>query len=674
MKVKLLPIIILLLLCTNIFSQIPYAFRYQASVRNAQNRPINDEVVFDIRLFSDDRAINEVYREIHLIKPDTNGIVAFSIGKGASNDDFSNINWAKPPYYIQVLLDDQELSYSQLLSVPYALHAASASSLYDLQDPVFDNDPSTKRYVDSSYHFLMDSIAQLNKALNASLNESKAYADSLSLAPKDLEVASSGDTLQIGNKKVVIAGMSSKNSEKYPSQRCLGGSYNENISQSILCSDNNILILGTTTSGNGDITDYKGGTDIWLVKLDPNLNILWKKTFGGSLYDNASFILEEEDGYLIAGTSESKDFDLKQNHGEFDLLLIKVDINGNVIWERSYGGSSTEFINTIIKLDNDNYLIGATTFSNDNDVYWNYGNADIWIFQIDKDRGIIKERIIGGSKYDALRNINQNTDGTFTIWGTSSSNDGTISKNNGNLDLISTTLSSNFDILSHECYGTTDNEQLKKVIFGEDNTIIYGQSFSSSLSIDNTIALNNIIIESIGNNSWNKTLGGSLKDEIIDIYSNNDTLTLLAQTNSTDGDISQLKGGQDIWIIQMNNNGELLKEKCIGGTYDEYATVITPYKDGWLIGGNSSSEDQDLNINAGMLDIWIAFLDKDLNLKWQQSYGGTYNEIIEKILIHEDNSISIIGTSASNDYKISGLHDKAGESSDIWILNTTIDY
>lgn len=672
MKYKIIYIFLLLIFCTGIYSQIPYAFRYQASVRNANNRPINEEVVFQVRLYSDKDAINEVYREIHVIQPDTNGIVAFSIGKGASNDDFKAIKWAESPHYIQILLDDIELSYSQLVSVPYALHAATASTIYNLQDPIRDNDPSTKKYVDASYSYLIDSIAQLNKILNNSLVSSKAYADSLAISPKDLDITSNGDTLQIGNKKIVIAGMSSENLEKYASQRCLGGAYNEQISQSLLCQDGGLLILGNTSSGNGDISNFKGNIDIWIVKTDQNLNIEWERTLGGSLYDHAALVLEEEDGYLVGGTSESSDYDVKNNHGSFDLLLSKLDKNGNILWTQNYGGSNTEFLNTIIKRDN-NYLIGATTFSNDQDVYWNYGNADMWVFEIDNNGSIIKEKIIGGSRYDALQSISINANNTISVWGTSASNDGTFTGNNGNLDMVRTVLNSALEIQSNTCFGSTENEQLTNTLPLNNSTLLYGQSFASSLNTDNSVALKNIRIQSIGEKTWTQNIGGSRIDNIIDIYENNDTLTLLAQTNSSDGTISQLKGGQDIWLIQMNTEGEILEEKCLGGTYDESAQVIIPWKKGWLIGGTSESKDKDLNNNAGLKDIWLVVLDAQLNIQWQKSFGGSYNDIIENIIPLSNSTITIVGTTSSNDYQISGLHDKAGKSNDIWLLNTTIE-
>jgi hypothetical protein len=91
-----------------------------------------------------------------------------------------------------------------------------------------------------------------------------------------------------------------------------------------------------------------------------------------------------------------------------------------------------------------------------------------------------------------------------------------------------------------------------------------------------------------------------------------------------------------------------------------------------LIGAESESFDGDLTNNSGEKDIWIVKVDNNFNIVWQKSYGGSYNESLKDLLIIDDKNFIICGTTSSNDYKITGLHDKAGKSSDIWVLQTTI--
>lgn len=641
MNQRLLTISTLLLLSVLLSAQVPFAFRYQASLRDKFNEPVNNEVTFDIKLFADNNAVDEIYSETHITEPDTNGLVAFSIGNGATNDDFSSITWAEGPYYIQVLLDNEEISYSQLVSVPYAMHAQTATELHNLQSPTETNDPATKGYVDS-----------------------------LSLAPKDLETSSSGDTLTIGNTQIVIPGMSSNNADKYESQLVLGGSYNECLISTLQCNDGGFILLGMTQSGNGDVSDFKGDADIWVIKLSKELDIAWSKTLGGSSYDNAKLIIEEEDGYLVGGTTESNDGDVTSNNGEFDIWLVKLNLDGTMAWQNNYGGAGTEFLNDIIPLEEGGYIIGATTFSNGDDILWLNGECDIWIFELNISHSIINSKTFGGTKYDALLSMELNSDNSINLYGTSSSNDGEIVENNGSLDFVTIQVDRDLELIEQECYGESINEQLTYA----SSTLLAGNSFAENWSIGTGNEYKNIRIENISDSPWSKQLGGSNNDVFIDIVTKNDTIIILGQSASFDGDITNSNGGQDLWLIELLPNGDISKNTTLGGTYDESPKVIKPLSNGgWIIGGEAESSDGDLTLNAGQKDIWLIKTDKDFNIIWQESYGGSYTEILQDLFIINDSEFVICGSTSSNDYSITGLHDKAGESSDIWVLKVNAE-
>lgn len=695
MRNQLFTILSLFLISVAMTAQVPFAFRYQASVRDDSNRPIIEEVEFDIQLFADAYASDLVYSESHIIEPDTNGLVAFSIGEGETSYDFSTIVWAEGPYYIQVLLDGTEISFSQLISVPYAMHAQTAGKIHNLQSPVLANDPTTKAYVDDTINSLQTNIKSVqtninniqdsinseqesalintSRAIDEAILTSKTYADSLAITPKDLEVASSGDTLVIGNTVLVIPGMSSDNMPKYSNQLVLGGSYNETLAKSIRCQDSSFLLMGTTQSANGDVNDFKGDADIWIIKLSKSLKIEWTKTLGGSRYDNPVIILEEKDGYLIGATTESNDGDISHHNGEFDIWLVKVDFSGSISWENTYGGAGTEFINAIIPKDDGGYFVGATTFSNGGDISYLNGESDIWIFELDENNEISNTLSIGGSKYDALTSMSLNND-VLSLYGTSSSNDGAILKNNGALDFVHIKLNKDLKITEQTCFGKTTNEQLQFTKETSTGEFLIGNTFAENWSIATGNTSKNIYIEYLGTNSWNKQLGGSNSDILIDAIINNDTLTLLTQTASQDGDIKDAKGSTDIWLVQLAPDGIITKSKILGGTYEESPRVIKPLpKGGWLIGAESESFDGDLTNNSGEKDIWIVKIDNDFNVVWQKAYGGSYNESLNDILIIDDTNFIICGSTSSNDFSITGLHDKAGKSNDIWVLQTTID-
>ncbi len=663
---KILFSFILLIVIQVTSAQAPNSFRYQAAIHDKYNNPITDEIEFEVVIFNDKNATIEVYRERQTATPDMNGLVAFSIGEGTTDDNFSDIIWANGPYYIQIFLDNEELSYSQLVSVPYAMHANTADALYNLQEPTLSNDPTTKSYVDRNDSLTIDS---LTKALKIAKAENKAYADSLSITPKDLDITASGDTLNIGNQKIVIAGLSSQNSEAYKEQRVLGGSYNEKIISTLMCKDSSYIIIANTQSSNGDINNFKGDADIWVVKISSSLDVEWKKTLGGNDYDNGVLVLEESDGFLIGTTTESSDNDVSDQNGEFDIWLVKIDTEGTILWEHSYGGSKTEFLNAILPKDDGGYYIGATTYSEDGDIKHNNGESDIWVFETDSKQEITQSQTFGGISYDALVSMSKK-DNQLVLFGSSSSNDGDILSNNGGLDFTKIVLNLNLEVQDQDCYGTASNDRLSNVVSTTGNTILAGTTLADNWDPESSATYKNIYLKCLGNNDWDKQLGGEDNDIIVDMKIRNDTLTILAQTASQTGDVTDNNGEYDIWVIQLSLAGDILKSITYGGRYNDYPKALITLDNGnWLIGAESESYDGDVNNNNGEKDVWLLELDHSLNIVSSNTYGGTYDESIEDIFWN-NNKVIIFGTTSSNDYSITGLHDKPGKSNDVWILKT----
>lgn len=130
------------------YAQIPEKFSYQAVIRDADDHlVINNPVGLQISILESSSMGTPVYIETHTSSTNTNGLMTLEIGTGSVvNGNFSGIDWSSGPYFIKVEVDpDGGINYSmesvsQLLSVPYALHAKTAENLtdtYDETDPVF---------------------------------------------------------------------------------------------------------------------------------------------------------------------------------------------------------------------------------------------------------------------------------------------------------------------------------------------------------------------------------------------------------------------------------------------------------------------------------------------------------------------------------------------------------
>lgn len=219
-------------------------------------------------------------------------------------------------------------------------------------------------------------------------------------------------------------------------QSTLGGSGGDNAHSITSTSDGGFVVAGTTQSTNGDVTGFQGGTDIWVVKLDSSGALIWEKTFGGSSYDGAEFVQETTDGgFIIAGYSASNDGDITASIGGYDFWLVKIDGTGNLVWEKSFGGTAYERAIAVDENTDLGYCITGYTNSNDHDVSGNHGGPfDIWTILTDSVGNLIWQLALGGTDVERSVSVVQTNDGGYAIAGHTLSNDGDASGNHGSSD------------------------------------------------------------------------------------------------------------------------------------------------------------------------------------------------------------------------------------------------
>ena len=167
--------------------------------------------------------------------------------------------------------------------------------------------------------------------------------------------------------------------------------------------------------------------------------IQWQKSFGGSNYDEASYVqLTTDGGYIVAVYSESDDGDVTGHHGGFDYWIVKLDASGTIEWQKSLGGSNGDGVSSIQQTTDGGYIVAGNSSSNDGDVTGHHGSNDdndYWIVKLDASGAIAWQKSLGGSDYEYVSSIQQTTDGGYIVAGNSSSNDGDVTGHHGGGDM-----------------------------------------------------------------------------------------------------------------------------------------------------------------------------------------------------------------------------------------------
>jgi hypothetical protein len=196
------------------------------------------------------------------------------------------------------------------------------------------------------------------------------------------------------------------------------------------------VLAVSSLSRDGNFEWNNGDEGIfWLIKLDRNGTLQWKKNFGGSGEDALqSLSITQDGGYVIAGSSSSKDGDFKENYGFEDFLIMTFDSNGNLKWKKSYGGILSDRGKCIKQTADGDYIICGETSSIGNDVEMNNGLNDYWIIKLNEKGNLLWQKSLGGSGNDHAQFIQQVTDGGFVVAGYSDSGDGDVTGNHGKTD------------------------------------------------------------------------------------------------------------------------------------------------------------------------------------------------------------------------------------------------
>ncbi len=409
-------------------------------------------------------------------------------------------------------------------------------------------------------------------------------------------------------------------------QKCFGGSGIDEAYSILQTSDGGFIVVGNSDSNDGDVTGNHADGDWWVVKMDSIGNLNWQKCLGGSFLEYPYSVQEtRKGGYVIVGFSDSNDGDVSGNHGR-DYWIVKLDSSGNLISQKCLGGTGGEEAFSIQHTDDGGFIIAGYSFSNNGNVTGNHGTLDYWIVKLDELGNFAWQKSLGGSAEDWAYSIQQTNDNGYILAGTSYSNDDDVSRNHGNFDYWI------------------------------------------------------VKLDSIGNLIWQKSYGGYYPDEAQSVHQLADGGYVVGGwTESNDGDVIgdhlRIDGNPsvDYWILRLDATGNILWQKTLGGSLEDYGRCIQQTQDGgFIVTGIANSSDGDVVGSHGGGDYWIVKLDASGNLLWQKTLGGSQFETAYSIQQTSDGGFIVAGGATSTDGDVTGLHG-GDHYEDYWIVKLGSD-
>jgi len=223
----------------------------------------------------------------------------------------------------------------------------------------------------------------------------------------------SGNSIATDGTDLVVAGterhlnfMSSKinplifqlNNEGTRGWRGYYGGKDEDYAHAIIYTGDGYLIAGKTESyGNGNL-------DMYVVKLDKQGKEQWYAAYGGKDDDTAHDLIAVKDGYLFVGTTES--FGLNRD----DVYVVKTDKKGKILWQNTYGGNRDDEGYAVTQSPDGGYVIAGRSES-----FSRRNGFDLYLFKIDTDGKLIWERTYGDESDDAGHDIVTTEDGYLIV-------------------------------------------------------------------------------------------------------------------------------------------------------------------------------------------------------------------------------------------------------------------
>ncbi len=395
-------------------------------------------------------------------------------------------------------------------------------------------------------------------------------------------------------------------------QRSLGSSEFDYLTDAKLTPDGGFLLAGWASANDGDVSGSHGSQDAWLVKLSAEGNLEWQRSIGGTKKDAANFVLLlPGGGYLCGGRTASPDGDIAGFQGVEDCWLAQLDEAGNLLWLRTYGGAAEDAFLCGATCPDGGFLLGGYTSSVEGDVTLQHGEFDIWLVKTDADGNLLWQKTLGGSVNEGITGMAALADGCF-IAGYTNSADGDVTQQRGATDAWMLRLDAGGNLLWQKTLGSEGADAVRSFVQTPDggflvsgNTGEGGSDFPQRFGKSDYWAAK---LSGSGELVWASAFGGTDDDLGFALAHSAEGFAMTGMSKSNDGQVSGNHGSGDIWLIFFDEYGNLRWQQSFGGSgIEPYGNnVLLPASDGgYLLANSSASNDGNVSGQHGSKDIWL---------------------------------------------------------------------
>lgn len=382
----------------------------------------------------------------------------------------------------------------------------------------------------------------------------------------------------------------------------IGGYDYDVINEIFLVENDNIFITFNSTSTNiAGLTNY-GGQDVVMAKFDSNGDELWRKSFGGDGHDSfASCYLLEEYNILCDGRTSSSTMFGESLRGKSDLILAKINKDGDFIWKKTWGGNKVESILEFDFTEDGGFITIGNTDSTDIEGVTLKGGQDIVIMKHDKDGNLLWIEDWGGSAQDVLEGLLKTEDGGYVSYGYTLSTDIEGLQNKGEYDGVLVKYDKNGKIIWQKSYGGSGDDTIDFMIPTSDGGFVgYVDTYSTDLGVptdpDESGDIVIVKFDKNGDLVWEDSIKGTAWEGIDGIYELNDG-SILAYGITTSIDIDGLTSNNyewcsDVIIVKYSKEGKrLFLDNFAGESNEDFEEVIKTSDGGFMAFASTNSEE-----------------------------------------------------------------------------------